>query len=343
MYITQTLHYPIALTPTLVRSTPEIASSLSNLGFFAGEFLIILFTFSATLYFYQLRFALIALLVATALRNWLLILNNETPETHTDIAIVQPAIRAESFFAASNNLYQRRKIEKSLDNLTYSAASQNAQLIVWPEAANGLPNFNLPNRVKTTRNILSQTKSELLITGYEYNSAGKKFNTAYLISSDSAIQRAQKKITVPLIESNLARGREKTFESKIGRIGVAICFEGLFNSQFKNLAEQQADYFFVLTDDSSMRNSNIPSIHTSYAILFSKIYKKPLVFSNNNSVSFTSNSLGEVTSIDREGNIPKVNYWKLSTKKTDASWIIFNQEAVIAFISALVLVCARNV
>ncbi|AUA68710.1 nitrilase-related carbon-nitrogen hydrolase [Pseudomonas aeruginosa] len=342
VYCSNFYGYPLAIMPALVISNNDLVRFISAAGFYLGEFLVAFYLFSFVIYFSIARVAGVYIFLIVMLVNLVFPIRVPSAVDVRNIAVVQPAIRYERYIEAGRSLYQRKEIESAVDRLTYSAILTGADMVVWPESANGLANINLPHRLSILEGLIAKGNSELIVTGMEYGPDNKKFNSAFLFAS-GRMQRTRKSITAPVAESNLRGGEAVVFDSRIGKVGVAICFEGLFDSHYRNLVNGGADLLFVLTDDSSLAFSSLPEIHAAYAVLYSMIYGRPLLFSSNRTVSFVTDNRGRTTYQDSRGNVPRVNLWKMSSAKFDRDLLVTNQMGLLLFFIGVVLVGIRRV
>jgi apolipoprotein N-acyltransferase len=341
VYLANLFQYPLTFAATLSFSNFWFINAFSGLGFYGLEFLIalsacipiILLNTSQTLS----MITILILFIASAVP----LISKQSSEKNLRIAAVQPSIEHSDYLAASWSLYERKKIEEKVDSLTMQGLSSRPDIVLWPEGANGLDNFNIPRRLSQLFRFRNNGHSELLLTGYEYEN-GLKFNSAVLVTTDGSIQAARKSRPAPIAEANLMKGSPTILRSTHGNLGIVICFDSLFNEYFNDLTQMNSDFFLIVTDDSSLARTNLPYVHGAYAVLFSAIYKKPVIFANNNGVSFSTTSRGGILKIDYSGELPQVYDWIITSNIKSPGWLVLHQYFYLAFLALLLLGLVRR-
>lgn len=342
VYLANLLQYPLTFSATLAFSNPWFIHTFSSLGFYGLELLIILCSCMPIIFFNADHMISTITTLILFFTSSLPLTNKQPDEKIITIAAIQPSIEHSSFLATSWSLHERKEIEDKVDALTIRGLAIKPDIVVWPEGANGLDNFNIPRRISQTHQFRSSGRSELLLTGYEYDEDNNKFNSAVLISPNGQSQSARKTQLAPIAESNLRKGSPAVLHSSHGNLGIAICFDALFNAHFEALTKMKSDFFFIVTDDSSLARTNLPYIHASYVILFSAIYKKPAVFVNNNGVSFATGSRGEILDIDYSGRLPQVYSWRIASNIESPGWLALHQYVYFAILALLVVGLTRK-
>ena len=201
--------------------------------------------------------------------------------------------------------------------LSFEAARERLDIIVWPEAA--VP-FYFQSHEKYRLDILNiskQTKSHLLFgsPARDYREGrADYFNSAYLIGPRGKIRGRYDKVhLVPFGEyvplKNLFIFADKMVESigdfspgdsirpleaSFGKIGVLICFEGIFPDISRGLVKRGADCLINITNDAWFGKSSAPYQHLSMAAFRAVENRVFIVRSANTGVSAFINTAGKI-------------------------------------------------
>ena len=172
--------------------------------------------------------------------------------------------------------------EDSLDNtldiyerLTRKAASEGAELIVWPETA--LPySFNESKSLQYFVSELAQECNATLIVGALYSGEEGEFNSLYLVESDGTVteQRYDKRHLVPfgeyvpmkklivtlipplselisLLGGELEAGKDSAlFTTEWGSVGSMICFDSIYEMLGVSSVRDGAELMVISSNDS---------------------------------------------------------------------------------------------
>ncbi len=170
-------------------------------------------------------------------------------------------------------------------------------LIVWPESA--LPvTLNLrPEYLEPVQELAGQTESYMLVGALEDDEAGHRYNTAYLISPAGDIVDRYRKVDL-LIFGEYVPGRDRfkflqrypirSFDFTPGgqrnllrvrgsRLGVLICYEGIFAGPVRELCRKGAEALIIITSDAWAEGSFEVLQHSATATLRAVEARKYLV------------------------------------------------------------------
>jgi|TARA_B110000902_G_scaffold267006_1_gene357504 apolipoprotein N-acyltransferase len=309
---------PLAISPLLSFSAPSL---LSIVGFYGNEFVI---TFVNSCIFWLLlsrsKLAAALLFSLCVLSVYLFLIVDKLDEKTRVVAIkgIQPSISQSELAKSAWSLYERNKQKESLINMTnYALSSKTEGLVLWPEGAIKTPIFGLKENSQQLGFMTEKSRLDLIATGHEFNSEGKKMNTATLFSNGKLVDIGAKTLLAPIVESELVSGQVHVFQTVVGKVGLVICFEALFESHYRRLIQQDVDFIVVLTDDSSLGNTYLAHTHAAYVIAFGMAHKIPIVFLNNNGISFALNPLNLDLVIDNLGNTPRIYEWDIYISDTN--------------------------
>jgi len=233
--------------------------------------------------------------------------------------------------------YYTEVILHRYERLTYEAAKDDPDLIIWPETAiPGYPNINevLSMRIQTlTRN----THTYLLAgapTAREYDrDLPGYYNTALLFSKEGRLLQQYKKLHL------VAFGEFIPFESHIPwlrkflpltgafisgneytlfklstlnpqlstNFGVLICFEDIFSDMVRRFVKDGADFMVNMTNDAWFGRSSAAYQHAANSVFRAIENRRPFVRSANTGLSCFIDRLGviyaKVSYIGRDLNI----------------------------------------
>jgi predicted amidohydrolase len=136
--------------------------------------------------------------------------------------------------------------------LIADAAEQKADLVVLPETltatGNGLSYLavaeSIPGPSCTYFGELARAHAVHLVAGLVERERHLIFNTAVLIGPDGALIGKYRKVTLPRteIDAGLTPGTEyPVFATRLGRIGLMICYDGFFPEPARQLAIRGAE------------------------------------------------------------------------------------------------------
>jgi apolipoprotein N-acyltransferase len=248
----------------------------SVLGSYAVSFLLLAVNgFLAYVLFYRERQAIcggIALGMLFANFTFGLIRMNVKPKAEKTVtaAVIQGNIN-------SHDKWDEDTLDHTLDTyeqLTREAASEGAELIVWPETA--LPySFNESKSLQYFVSYLAQSCETTLIIGALYSGEEGEFNSLYLVESDGTVteQRYDKRHLVPFGEyvpmkklivtlipplselvslgGELDAGKASAlFTTEWGSVGSMICFDSIYEMLGVSSVRDGAELMVISSNDS---------------------------------------------------------------------------------------------
>ena len=207
------------------------------------------------------------------------------------IAIVQPNIPPEVKWGLNG----RDRSFEILGQMTIEAASQNPDLIIWPETAT--PCYIRSNgKYRNIVHFLSDSLGVPILTGapdYEPEKE-ESYNSAFLFQPDTKVLQGYNKIKlVPVSEttpfrgllpfmgrirwgnlggsewdeSNFERGQELTlFSFAKGNFSTLICFESVFPDLVRDFVKRDASFLVNITNDAWFGKSSAPYQHAQISI-----------------------------------------------------------------------------
>lgn len=132
--------------------------------------------------------------------------------------------------------------------LSRSAATQGAQLIVWPEGALGIdPRRSQPDRFSA----LARETGAYIVIGYGYRTAAGIVNEALVVRPDGSFGAPYGKDhpVVWMGETSLTRGAYPTYRASFGTLGMIICYDLNFTDTARRIAGQGARLIAVPSND----------------------------------------------------------------------------------------------
>jgi len=212
--------------------------------------------------------------------------------------------------------FQQATLEKYL-RLTKEIATQQPDLVVWPETAT--PFYFLADRqnTKTLIQEVQKLKKPLLFGSPAYRRKGvelKLYNRAYLLDGDGMVAGYYDKIhLVPFGEyvpwkkvlffvdklvqaaGNFASGNQAVvLDVAAARVGVLICYEAIFPKLSRDLANGGANLLVNITNDAWFGRSSAPHQHLSMAALRAVENRIPIVRCANTGISAFIDARGRI-------------------------------------------------
>lgn len=229
-------------------------------------------------------FTFLLLIIVLAYGGWRLYdVNNKTHKaSNIKIALIQGNIDQNIKW---NPAFQDSTF-KAYRDLSFKAAKSSPGLIVWPEAATPFYFQSDDNYQKLTFDISKETGSHLLFGSPAYKvNRGKinSFNSAFLLSPSAGVLGRYDKIhLVPLGEyvpfgkylyfiDNIVEGvgdfssgdRLEPLEYDSGKLGVFICYEGIFPNLVRKFVKKGANILVNITNDAWFGATSAPYQHLS--------------------------------------------------------------------------------
>jgi predicted amidohydrolase len=141
---------------------------------------------------------------------------------------------------------------KQFEPLLADAARERAELVVLPETitctGNGLTYAEaaepIPGPSTDYFAKLAKKHEQYIVVGLVEREAPLIYNTAVLIGPDGSLIGKYRKVALPRgeIEAGVAPGHEyPVFETKLGKIGMMVCYDGFFPEVARQLALRGAE------------------------------------------------------------------------------------------------------
>ncbi len=214
-----------------------------------------------------------------------------------------------AFMEATITIYQR---------LTRQAAATGTDLVVWPESA--APFFFQEESPESfrIRSLARGIGSALLLGSPAYDDAGGRrryFNSAFLVSPQGdVLGRSDKVHLVPFGEyvplakllpfvrklvvgvGDFSPGDSITpLETAKGKLGVLVCFEGIFPEISRRYVREGAGILVNITNDAWYGRSSAPYQHLSMAVLRAVENRVSLVRAANTGITAIIDRNGRIT------------------------------------------------
>ncbi len=265
-------------------------------------------------------------------------LENEAPNSSVKVACIQANIPTQIKHDRSKNSEFLNKYKV----LSYEAAKQKPDVIIWPETAIPGYFFEYGLSYKTVTSIVNKIKIPLLtgLSRYELNQNQKYdfYNSAALISPKSYVVPLYDKMHlvifgeyVPLekylpflklvtpIDGSYSSGKRSqlltvSVSNQTVNFGPLICFEDVFGYLSRKMASRGADILLNLTNDGWFKSSPEPFQHAALASFRAIETRRPLIRATNSGIT---------TIIDRLGKIQEILHKK--EKFTELNGILYGK------------------
>lgn len=206
---------------------------------------------------------------------------------------------------------------KRYERLTRAGLSHDNTLVIWPESA--LPFYfqSEPLYAARVRSLAVELKSPLVVGSPAFEPAGdavRYLNSAYLISATGAVLGRSDKLHLVPFGEYVPLGSLLPFVNKmvagIGdfspgagavplrlngtRLGVLICFEGIFPEIARKYVAAGAGVLVNITNDAWFGRSSAPYQHLSMMVFRAVENRVPLVRAANTGISSVIDSKGHI-------------------------------------------------
>lgn len=204
------------------------------------------------------------------------------------------------------------------DRLSRQAAAGGVDLVVWPESA--APFFFQEGGEPSSRimALATGTKSPVLFGSPAYEDVDgvrKLYNSAFLLSAEGKLLGRSDKVHlvpfgeyVPLARAlpfvrKLVEGvgdfspgeRLEALDTGRGKIGVLVCFEGIFPELSRGYARAGAQVLVNITNDAWYGRSSAPYQHLSMASFRAVENRMPLIRAANTGITAIIDCNGHIT------------------------------------------------
>lgn len=207
------------------------------------------------------------------------------PEEYLRVSVLQGNIPQ----SVKWQVMAKEKILEIYGKLTQLAALEQPDLIVWPEAS--FPGyFNQDIQAGQVSSLAQEVGTPLLVGGLHWVDDDEVYNSAYALAKDGAwVQRYDKLRLVPFGEyipfrvllgwltpvadalgiSNFSAGKDPVifrWAREEWPFGVLICFEDVFMDLARTLADRDAKFLIVITNDAWFGKTGAPFQHLQASI-----------------------------------------------------------------------------
>jgi apolipoprotein N-acyltransferase len=212
--------------------------------------------------------------------NWIIRNTGEVVDEGKSVAVVQPNVD----LALKWDPAYLEPTFTLIDSLSRRAASEGADLAVWPETSAPLYLLRSPGHLSRLRKVAREESVGVLIgfPHFERDPDGERYvlNAATLVTEEGAEGYYAKMHLLPFGEvipfsnrfsilervdfgeADFQPGREPVvFTSRAGKVGVLICFEAAFNEPSRSLIRNGADHLVNITNDGWFGGTPGPAQH----------------------------------------------------------------------------------
>lgn len=245
-------------------------------------------------------------------------LNHDTTGAEIKVALAQGNIPQDIKW---NPAFQEETVA-IYERLSRQTAGSGAQLIVWPESS--LPFFFQKENAYSKRitSLAQELNSYLIVSSpaLEYDPGKERLlNSAFLIAPDGAtLGRSDKVHLVPFGEyvplaaflpfvkkmvqgiGDFSPGEQASpLAALFGKLGVLICFEGIFPEISREYVRSGAGLLVNITNDAWFGDSSAPYQHLSMTVFRAVENRVPLVRSANTGITAFIDSRGHIQGMTR--------------------------------------------
>ncbi|MBI4335036.1 MAG: apolipoprotein N-acyltransferase, partial [Candidatus Omnitrophica bacterium] len=176
-------------------------------------------------------------------------------------------------------------------------------ILVWPEGAI-YQKVMFIDEYRSKITDYARRYNAFIIVGAPGNDEnGYATNSAYVVSnSGEIVGRYDKVKIVPFLEGyNRGRGFFPV-KTRLGSLGMAICFESAYPQVMRRLVKNGSDILFVLTNDCGFGDSPLALMHAKDTVVRAVENRRYVVRADQSGVSLIADPFGRV--IKRYGRSP---------------------------------------
>jgi apolipoprotein N-acyltransferase len=211
----------------------------------------------------------------------------------------------------------KEKILDIYERLTQFASLDQPDLIIWPEAS--FPGyFNRDLQAEQISRLAQEVQTPLLVGGLRWMSEQEVYNSAYLLEKDGSFQGYYDKLRLvpfgeyiplkfllgwltPIADAlgvgDFSAGKDSVvfrWAREEWPFGVLICFEDVFTDLARYLADRDAKFLAVITNDAWFGHTGAPFQHLQASIFRAVENGVAVVRAANTGVSAFISFRGEV-------------------------------------------------
>lgn len=226
------------------------------------------------------------------------------------LAVIQANVgNQQKFYSVHKGRFQQVILDKYL-NLSEQSLKQNPKIdaLIWPETA--IPVLVRPNNLNSyypsqILDLLNNYQVDLFSGAFYENKFGDQTANSFIWISNDEIQYVYKKThllafgeylpfskTFPALKKLLPQVADferglgpQVFDYKNTKIGVQICYEGLFPDFTTELANKEVELIINLTNDSWYGDSSQPHQHLNMTLARAIEHRTPLLRATNTGIS----------------------------------------------------------
>ncbi len=245
----------------------------------------------------------------------------KAPEEYLRVSVLQGNIPQ----AVKWEIMAKEQILAIYEKLTQLAALDQPDLIIWPEAS--FPGyFNRDVQAERISRVAKEVRTPLLVGALHWVSEKEVYNSAYFLDKDGVVsqQRYDKVRLVPFSEyiplkfifgwlkpvadalgiSDFSAGSDSTvfqWAREEWPFGVLICFEDVFMDLARKMADRDAKFLVVITNDAWFGKTGAPYQHLQASIFRAVENGVAVVRAANTGISTFISRRGEVLATVKNG------------------------------------------
>lgn len=193
------------------------------------------------------------------------------------------------------------------ERLSYEAAKDNPDLIIWPEYA--IPADIIKDKILFDRivKIAKETNANLIVGAVEKTeNTDPEFNyiknTAYVFSRNGGLLGSYASVLPFMFNGVIIPGNELTiFKTDIGSFGITMCAEEEYEFFARYYAKSGVNFLMNLSNDAAIGNLNIMKLKAKHSQFSASETNKFLLRATNNGFTQVINPYGKVIASLKNG------------------------------------------
>lgn len=274
-----------------------------------------------------------------------------TPESETDITIVQPSISQENKLCIEKfkeNIDLHIKLSK-VQNHLYTGS----RLIIWPEAAINMPISSKGELLKYITSQITQNNTYIISGCDRFDKNMKLYNSLVVLGKNGEIKKIYdkrhllpfgefipecllnlgiKKLTAGI--TNFSKGKlKRTIKlNNISYFDCVICYEMAFPGEI--IDNHESKWILNITNDAWFNNSDGPTQHLKIACFRAIEEGKMIIRCANNGISSIINCNGKLIKTLKTNEINSIDY-KVPGKYHNTIFSIYKNNIILILITIL--------
>jgi len=221
-------------------------------------------------------------------------------EKPIEVAIIQGSVLLDQYRVVNTRPGVKKEIREKYFSLTETIKKGSVDIIVWPEGVLGEYAMQEPS-LRDRLRIIPRAKDAVFVAGMPSKSREGIFNSIYaFLPSGNIAGQYDKMRLVPYFEEYKPGKRSPVIDTRLAKLGMAICFESVYPKMIRRLVKEKADLICVLTNDVGFSKDILVDLHARESVFRAVENRRYVVRAAQSGISMFIDPFGNVLSRSKE-------------------------------------------